>query len=263
MIPPADAGLRQKVHYERIHAAYEAHYFDATSLAYRRRFILAPLVRNIDLNGQHVLDVASGSGFNTKLLQERFPQLVATGLDVSDSACRAYERHTGFRAMQADLTRPVAFGSQFDAAIVIGGLHHCVADLGQALANLAAALRPSGVLLVMEPNADCWLEGVRRFWYAKDRYFDAPTERALSHEELLSAGRGQFQAETLRYIGGPAYFAILNSLVLRVPLTAKPWLAPALFPVEAAFNSLNSRAAGSVFIARWRRSEYRPLDLVE
>jgi SAM-dependent methyltransferase len=250
----ADAGLRQKAHYERMHDVYEAHYYDPTSLAYRDRFLLEPLVAGLDLDGAHVLDLACGSGFTTQALQRRFPRLTATGLDISEAACRAFERTTGGRAIPADLTRPWTPERTFDAAIVIGGLHHCVADLRQALANVAAALRPGGVFLMMEPSAECWLEGVRRLWYRRDRYFDAPTEQALGHDDLVRLAGGDFEADMVRYLGGPAYFAILNSLVLRVPLAAKPWLAPALFPLESAVNALNSRRAGPIFIARWRRT---------
>jgi SAM-dependent methyltransferase len=249
-----DGGVRQKRHYEAIHDEYEAHYYDASSMRYRDRFILAPLVDGLDLNDKTVLDVAAGSGFNTMLLRARFPNLRAVGLDISESACRAYERNTGFPARAADLTSALRFDQQFDAALVVGGLHHCVSNLPQTMANLADALRPGGVLLIMEPSATCWLEGIRRAWYRRDRFFDAPTEAALEHDRLLALSAGRFRAELVRYIGGPAYFAILNSLVLRVPLAAKAWLEPVLFPLEAAFNALDAPALAPVFVARWTRT---------
>ena len=40
----------QKAHYEAIHDAYEAHYYDAPSMAYRDRFIYGPLVKRLDLS---------------------------------------------------------------------------------------------------------------------------------------------------------------------------------------------------------------------
>jgi SAM-dependent methyltransferase len=244
---------RQKQHYEQIHDAYEAHYYDRESLLYRDRFIFAPLLDGIDLTDRDVLDVASGSGHNTVLLQRRFPRMRATGLDISESACRAYERTTGCRAMQRDFTRPLSLGRQFDAAVVIGGLHHLVTNLPQALENLASVLRSGGLVFMMEPSADGMLEGLRRLWYQRDGYFDAPTEHALSHDALLTLTGGRFGVDVVRYIGGPAYFAILNSLVLRVPLRAKPWLSAVTFPMERAVNALNLRAWAPAFVARWRR----------
>jgi SAM-dependent methyltransferase len=125
---------------------------------------------------------------------------------------------------------------QFDAAVVIGGLHHCVVDLAAAIDNLAALLKPGGTLLMMEPSADSVLEGLRQRWYRHDRYFDAPTERALSHDELLRLARRRFRVEILQYIGGP-----------------KRWIAPWAFPLERAFNVLNAAPLAPVFVARWRR----------
>jgi SAM-dependent methyltransferase len=250
----APTSLRQKLHYERIHDAYEAHYYDATSLRYREEFILDPLLAGVDLNDRDVLDVASGSGHNTRLLQKRFPRMRSVGLDISESACAAFEHETSGRAIRADLTQPLTLPSLVDAAVVIGGLHHCVVNLQQTIDNLASAIRPGGVLLMMEPSADSFMESARKHWYRRDHFFDAPTERALSHDELMSLAGDRFAPEVVRYVGGPAYFLILNSLVLRVPLRAKPWLAPMVFPLERAFNALNSGAASPVFLARWRRT---------
>jgi SAM-dependent methyltransferase len=253
MTTTSDESLRQKVHYERIHDEYEAHYYDKYSLEYREQFILSPLLAHVDLNDRDVLDVASGSGHNTLLLRRHFPRMRAVGLDISDSACEAYRENTGGAAVQGDLTRPLSLPQQFDTAIVIGGLHHCVTNLPQVFDNMAALLKPNGALLMMEPSADSMLEGVRQRWYRRDHFFDAPTEHALSHDELLRLGGGRFRAEVVRYIGGPAYFLVFNSLVMRVPLTAKKWVAPITFPFERAFNRFNSRALAPVFIARWRR----------
>jgi SAM-dependent methyltransferase len=245
--------LRQKAHYERIHDAYNAHYYDHHSLRYREQFIFEPLLEGLDLNDRDVLDIASGSGHNTLLLKARFPRLRAVGLDISSAACREYGALTGATAVQGDLTRPLVLSQQFDVAVVIGGLHHCVVNLPQTIDNLAALLKPGGALLMMEPNADTFLQGIRDRWYRSDRYFDAPTERALSHDELLRIADGRFRADLVRYIGGPAYFLILNSLVMRVPLGAKRWIAPVAFPLERIAAATLGPSTAPVFIARWRR----------
>jgi SAM-dependent methyltransferase len=245
--------LRQKAHYEQIHDEYEAHYYDKHSLRYREDFIFRPLLAGIDLNDLDVLDAASGTGHNTLLLRRRFQRMRAVGLDISDAACAGYRDVTGGEALQGDMTQPLAFGRQFDAAVVIGGLHHCVVDLPQAIDNLARLVRPNGVVLMMEPSADGILESLRNRWYRGDHYFDAGTEHALSHDKLLQLADKRFRAEIVKYIGGPAYFLVLNSLVLRVPLSAKRWVAAAAWPFERAFNHLNTRRAAAAFIARWRR----------
>ncbi len=139
---------------------------------------------------------------------------------------RRYRNITGERAELVDLTREFAATDPFDAAIVIGGLHHLVADLPQAMRNIAAIIKPGGHLLMMEPSYDFVLNAVRTRWYVRDTYFDHETESALSHDALLEVAQPFFKGEMLRYFGGPAYFLILNSLITRVPLGAKRYLGP-------------------------------------
>mgnify|MGYP003348609058 FL=1 len=138
-------------------------------------------------------------------------------------------------------------------AFVIGGLHHCVVDLDTTLANVARMLKPGGLFLMLEPNSRHMLEAVRRVWYRLDASFDHATEHALDHEALLAAGHGAFEAERVTYFGGPAYFLILNSMVLRVPLWTKPWIAPGATVAERLWNRLPGARWHNVFLARWRR----------
>ena len=51
----------EKDHYERIHSDYARHYYDQTSMAYRRRFIYDHLLAGLDLNGKRVADLACGN----------------------------------------------------------------------------------------------------------------------------------------------------------------------------------------------------------
>ena len=82
-------------------------------------------------------DAASGSGHNSVALLKRFPKAVVTGFDISSSACEAYRHNVGRPGIQADLTKPLDHPGRFDAAMVVGGLHHCVVDLPAAVDNLA------------------------------------------------------------------------------------------------------------------------------
>jgi len=104
-MPPL-LSLRQKDHYERILTAYDSHYYDKWSIRYRDEFIFGPMWDRFDLNNKFIADLAP-------------------------SACVNYRRNTGFAARECDLTMPMELVAEFDAAMVVGGLHHCVADLGQ------------------------------------------------------------------------------------------------------------------------------------
>ncbi len=80
---------QQRLHYHKIHDAYEAHYFDPASMRYRARFIFDPLLAGLDLRGRRVADVACGSGFSSVMLKQRFEELQTVGFDISEYACDA------------------------------------------------------------------------------------------------------------------------------------------------------------------------------
>src|ERR1700719_726634 len=145
---------RQKQHYTEIHDAFEAHYYDATSMEYRSRFMYRWLFEGIDFRNARIADLACGSGYNSLALKERFDGAQTVGFDISEPACASYRRVTRNEAHVVDLTRPAEFSEKYDGAIVVGGLHHCVVDLAQTLRNVAAMLKPGGHFLMMEPSAD-------------------------------------------------------------------------------------------------------------
>jgi SAM-dependent methyltransferase len=241
------AALAQKRHYEEIHSDYERHYYDASSMAFRRRFVEEVMFAGLDLNDSHVADLASGSGHNSRSLLARFPKACVTGFDISPSACAAYRVNVGRDCHECYQ------GPLFNIAMVQGGLHHCVSDLDATLRTVGSMLRPGGILLMWEPNKMCFLETARRLWYRFDHYFEAGTEAALDHDEVLRRAGGLFEAIDVRYLGGPAYFLVLNSLLFRIPTAVKRLMAPPLFAIEGAYNRLPARVLFPCFIARWRR----------
>jgi SAM-dependent methyltransferase len=244
----------QEAHYVEIHDAYASHYYDAPSLRYRERFLFSPLLKHLNLNGSRIADVACGSGYNSLLLRSHFPSARFEGFDISPVACADYRRLLDSPAHHVDLTLPLSIqGEQFDAAIVIGGLHHCVQNLAAAFDNLGRIVRPGGHLLLWEANAGFLLQAIRDSWYRKDRLFEEETERALTVEEVEAAADPYFTNTRLRYFGGPAYFFILNSLVTRIPLSVKPMIERPLFVVEAAWNTLKNPALFPTFSGIWQR----------
>ncbi len=248
-----DSANKQKEHYDRILAEYNAYYFDKWSMRYRDEFVFGPMWDGLDLNGKHVADLACGSGINSVSIRERFPQVKVTGFDISPTACAEYERNTGFAARECDLTKPLKVAPEFDAAMVIGGLHHCVADLPQTLNNVASMLVSGGLFIMLEPSSEFFLEMLRNLWYRYDRSFDYTNEHALRHDEILAIGCDAFVVFDIRYFGGPAYFGVLNSMILRIPLPAKRFVSPPLMMAERLWNQLPGRAMFNVFLARWHR----------
>ena len=245
------SSIDQKSHYEQIHDDYERHYYDPSSMAYRQRFIYDPMFEGLDLNGKSVAEFASGSGHNSLAIRERFPDAKFTGFDISAKACASYREMLGSEAIEADLTKPLVDMPTFDYAVIFGGLHHCVSDLGATLKNIADMLNPGGMLLFVEPNAQYILEGARDFWYRHDRYFEENTEAALNHGDMLSMTDGRFRVHDIRYMGGIAYFLIYNSLIFRVPTGAKKYLAPPLFALESLTGLVPGKFLYPSFIGRW------------
>ena len=248
--------IRQRVHYERIHDDYELHYYDASSMAYRDRFVYDIMFRGLDLNGKDVADLAAGSGHNSLAVRERFPTARVSGFDISSAACESYRQIVGADAFQFDLTAQHQSSPRFDVALIVGGLHHCVSDLPATFRTIGQLLRPGGLLLMYEPNDRYVLEALRKLWYRFDRYFDAQTERALDHDTIAaSAGECSFTPLECTYSGGPAYFLIFNSLIFRVPRGLKRYLAPPLFALESGFNKLPWKACFPTFIAQWQKND--------
>ncbi len=244
----------QKELYESIHDDYERHYYDASSMAYRREFIYDPMFGDIDLNGKLVADLACGSGHNSVSLKQRYPGVSTIGFDLSDRACDDYRRNNvGAECRQFDLCSPTPPDIQVDAAMIVVGLHHCVSDLTAALRNVAAMVKPGGHFFMVEPSSQCFLELGRKIWYRMDRYFDAETEAALNHDKVAKLGEPWFAVEHSRHMGGPAYFLILNSLLFRISVERKASMAPALFAAERLYNHLPGKVWFPYFVARWKK----------
>ena len=247
-----DSGV-QKILFDRIHDEYERHYNYQASTEYRRRFAYDVVFAGLELNGLEIADLASGSGHNSLALLDRYPGARVIGYDISEKAFQAYRTLVGRDALQVDLTKPFADGARFDAAMIFGGLHHCLADLPATLSNIASMLKPDAWLLMAEPSREFALDVIRRIWYRLDReHFDAQTERALKHDDILRMAKGKFRLHDVAYLGGPAYFLILQSMQLRVPLKVKSSIAPFLFLVERAYSRLPGRFWFPYFVARWR-----------
>jgi SAM-dependent methyltransferase len=226
--PATGLGIRQQSHFENLHTLYEQHQYHPSVMEYRRRFIYEPMFSGLDLNGARVIELCSGSGHNSFCLKEKFPGVSITGLDISRTACADYENRVGAPCKLLDLTEPgVEISDTFDVAFVVGGLHHCIANLEVVLSNVAAMLKPGGRLLMMEPSNQFLLDPVRRLWYRLDKQmFDVQTERALNHDELFAMAGGNFKVESVKFFGGPGCAFILNGMVFMDPTTRKSFTAP-------------------------------------
>jgi len=243
----------QKAHFEQLHDTYEAHYYDKWSMRYRDEFIYNVLWGDLDLNGKKIAELACGSGHNTEALLKAFPRAEVVGFDISPPACRDYELRTGMPAKQVDLMLPWQDGTGFDVVFIVGGLHHCVRGMPQVLDNVGRMLTPGGLFLMQEPNARFFLEAVRKIWYRNDKMFDAENEAAIDHNSIFSAAQPQFALQQIKYSGGPAYFLVLQSMILRIPRPVKHAISAPLIVIERLWDHLPGQRFHNTFLARWQR----------
>ena len=243
----------QASHYSRIHDEYGAHYYDEASTKYREEFIYSRLFHDIDLNNKEVADLACGVGVVSQAILARYPLAKTTGFDISTKACEAYKTNLSRPGFQIDLTIPMRIETQYDAVVIFGGLHHCVVDLPTTLENISNLIKPGGSFLLFEPNAEFFLEGIRKLWYQYDNYFESSSEHALSHNEIFSNVKGKFELINVTYFGGPAYYLILNSLILRIPLKIKLFLYFPLKILEQLYNCLPGKFWFPSFVAHWKK----------
>lgn len=205
-------------------------------------------------DGHSLIELASGIGFAAGWLRERRPDLQITGCDFSDRAAEDFIAMHDRPCFVADLTRPFDIDGTFDTVIVMGGIHHLIADLDTAFANISNLLNKGGRFIMAEPNADYMLEPLRRLWYRADKSnFDAENERALSHDTLLKNHGNGFRPVGLTYFGGPAYYLMGLNWVLRMPNASKRWMAPALMRAERIYHKLPGRLAYASFISCWEK----------
>jgi len=245
------AELLQRNHYDRIADDYEAHYGDAASREYRRRFIYEPMFEGLSLQGQNVLDAMCGSGHTAAYLLSRGARV--TGIDISPEEIRRFRgRWPEARSVCRSLLDTRMGSETFDCVTVVGGLHHLHPHLDVAIREIHRILKPGGYLCFMEPHSRSLPDILRRFWYRCDSLF-SDNEAAIDIAGLQDDFAAHFTFNRTRYQGNIAFLLVLNSLVFRIPLKIKPIYSPALMACEGAVSTLQSKLTACYAIAQWQK----------
>jgi SAM-dependent methyltransferase len=243
----------QRAHYDRLAADYVAHYQDAWSQRYRDAFIDAPLLAGLDLRGRRVLEAMCGSGATTAALRARGARV--TGLDVSPGSLELFRRQwPDCDAVCASITHSGLASDRFDAAVVVGGLHHLHPEVEPALAELHRVLRPGGMLCFMEPHAGSLPDWFRRRWYRWDPLF-LPNEAAIDVPGLAHRFADRFAPVATTYGGNVAFLLVANSMVFRIPPRLKGRYSPALLRCERWLGRLQGPALSCFAVCQWRKRE--------
>jgi len=108
-----------------------------------------------DIRG-NVLDAGCGTGGLLARLRATRPDLLLTGLDWSEAACRRAAAKSGARIARGSANALPFADASFNAAIAADLLCHRAVEPTRALAELGRVLRPGGRLVLNMP-AYAWL----------------------------------------------------------------------------------------------------------
>ena len=147
---------------DALYAAASGDYWSSDG-SIRKDFDLAAqfLSKNVEPGGR-VLDVGC---FDGGLLSRLDTAIQRFGVEInSEARSRAQER--GISILGSDLGDITELGREFDAVVAIDVIEH-VHDPYRMLADMAAMVRPGGVVLVSTGNTDAWSWRLMRsrYWY--------------------------------------------------------------------------------------------------
>ena len=69
--------------------------------------------------------------------------------------------------------------------------------------------------------------------------------------EMLALTNGRFRINSINYMGGIAFYLIYNSLIFRIPVSMKKYIAQPLFALERLMGSMPGKFLYSSFIGQW------------
>lgn len=216
--PFSTDGEKQRVHYDRVAAAYVANLtYPHTQeyVAYLDRLTLEAAGTS-DLGT--TAEICCGRGEALDLFGRRIKRYV--GVDISEnmlSAAVSGCRHPDAHFIQGDATRLPLADSVFDTVTMLGGIHH-VRARAALFSEIARVLKPGGLFLYREPVSDFFLwRAMRALIYRLSPALDHTTERPLRFEEtvpvLASVGLEPALYRTCGFLG---FCVFMNSDVLVV-----------------------------------------------
>lgn len=196
---------RQNFHYQsggwftaesarRYDAQVEA-LFSGTAGAMRRRglSLLARHWRGRDHRDAKILDVACGSGAFLKDLKAALPRAAIAGLDLSEAYLAEARRRTGLGGVKANAEALPFADSSLDAVTCVYLFHELPPRVRPVVAaSLARAIKPGGVLVLVDSIQPTDAPGLARLLEAFPVYFHEPYYGSYAETDLpaLFAGVG-------------------------------------------------------------------------
>ena len=211
-------GAVQREHYDTIAGDYLTNLSHAHTQEYMAYFDRAvrDLARDEPLTS--LAEVCCGAGEAFQLFGNSVS--LGIGVDVSPAMLDAARRHVPEPTrlfVQGDATRLPVKDEQFDAVVMLGGIHH-VNDRDRLFSEVRRILKRGGIFIWREPLDDFWLwRAIRAVIYRGSSKLQADTERPLRHRETQAQlERAGLHVEVWRTIGFLGYCFLMNSDVLAI-----------------------------------------------
>jgi SAM-dependent methyltransferase len=252
----------QREHFNSIAEKYFSARLNANHLALKQ-LIWAEFLRDkapLKKAGLSVLDAMCGYADANAILREHLhKEIDYSGFDYSDEVIERVRRdNPDLRVWRADATE---FRSEknYDLIVLLGGLHHVHHAASDTLKRLAAAIRPGGYFLSLEPTHGNRIFGaVRKAIYRRNALFDAMTERDFSVRELFSmfADAGLQPIDAI-YPGLLSYVLYYNPDAFPKLNLGSPRTVRFLFTLEQPFlRSFIARKLSFATLSLWRKPDY-------
>ena len=203
-----------------------------------------------------ILEPMCGSGEGLEILSSILSsELYYEGFDYSEEVVAAAGERSG-RIWQADVTKFVPERDYYDAAILIGGLHHVPDHAGDVVQNITSALKPGGLFINFEPTNGTLLHRlIRERIYDANDIFDQETERAFSVSQLF----GYFKEARLERVrcsfpGLLAYTLYYNPYAFPALNLGGPRAVKTAFCVDRLFlSNVIGRLLSFATLSIWRK----------
>jgi SAM-dependent methyltransferase len=184
---------RQRAHFDSIAGQYyearrNANHVLLKSLIWREFFSRWPGPRR---GGLDVLEAMCGFAEGKDIIENGLGLPVRyTGFDYSgEVVARLQNARPELAVSCADVTT-FTTGKQYDIVMILGGLHHVPDAAGDVVVRLAAALKPGGHFISLEPtHGNGVFRLVREAIYRRNPLFDAATEQAFVTDRLFALFR--------------------------------------------------------------------------
>jgi SAM-dependent methyltransferase len=252
----------QREHFNSIAEKYFSARLDANHLALKK-LIWSEFLRDkspLKKAGLNVLDAMCGYTDANAILREHLhKEIDYSGFDYSDEVIERVRRENpDLRVWQADATE-FRSDRNYDLVVLLGGLHHVHHAAKGTLKRLAAAVKPGGYFLSLEPTHGNRIFGaIRNAIYRSNALFDVATEQDFSVRKLFSMfEEAGLERIDVMYPGLLAYVLYYNPDAFPKLNVGTPRTVRFLFTLERPFlRSFIARKLSFATLSLWRKPNH-------